>query len=1088
MLMIAALQICSDDLQRISIGDEELPTELEKPPGNNDLYVRGVEQKGLGLSSLRESLELLNTSESPSANQGTLDDYEAEADRRFKQRQIEANVSRVALSRWRREFEEQQRKIGVQGPGRMDRVGTIMNEWTMRLASGIEKELERIAQIERMGPKSRMDVVSCGYADYLRALKPDRMAVVTIISLLGMFGRLGMNDFLKVARTSVEIGGDIQDEILADSVMEKASREQNRWRLKMLKTVIPGRYKDLKSRLRWREIMKAESLTLWPKEFKARLGAVLLSLLFDAARMPVRSWDPDARRLAEDLQPALYHSHIFRAGKKVGIIRLNPELVTLFEKEPLQDFIARHMPMICEPKPWTNWKAGGYELHHSALVRVAPSECLEPLYVQTALQKNGLHAVRRGLDVLGKTAWVINKDVFDVMCEAWNSGEAVGGLNPSDPDIPDPPRPSPDEGVEAERKWSRLMRLNDNKRQGLHSNRCFQNFQMEVARSFANENFYFPHNIDFRGRAYPIPSYLNQMGADNARGLLLFSKAKPLGERGLFWLKIQIANLYGFDKASFSEREQFVMDNLDDVLDSANNGLHSRRWWLEAEDPWQCLAACMELRNALRLSDPAQYASRLPIHQDGSCNGLQHYAALGGDTSGAQQVNLAPSDRPFDVYGGVSEYVQREISREAALGIPMAKLLDGRVTRKIVKQTVMTNVYGVTAYGALRQVCKHLDDEYPEQLDGRNLACASYIAKKIFDALGSMFAGAHEIQYWLGDCATRISQSLHPDQVERIAKAALSPAISVEPAITTSGLPKQFKQTVIWTTPLGLPVVQPYRVRKSHTIRTSLQLIDLFDGSPDATVSKRRQLQGFPPNFIHSLDATHMLMTAIACDDAGLTFSSVHDSFWTHACDIDTMNRILRDKFVDMHSDDVVRRLAAEFKLRYGSNMLHVKVRGDTSIAKEIRKVRKGSKKKGQIHELIAEYRRLTLLRSDDPEAQAQGRAMRTPGSVFEEKGGTHDDLIISRTLGSTAKAPVSDDNDLDSDVDLDSGIDMDDPALEKELSHSSDELEESAPSKGGKRGTKAPLYIWLPMSFRDVPKRGSFDVTRVRESKYFFS
>ena len=75
-----------------------------------------------------------------------------------------------------------------------------------------------------------------------------------------------------------------------------------------------------------------------------------------------------------------------------------------------------------------------------------------------------------------------------------------------------------------------------------------------------------------------------------------------------------------------------------------------RRWWLKGENPWQLLATCMELSEALRSPNPFEYKSRVPIHQDGTCNGLQHYAALGGDTAGAQQVNLIPSETPFDVY------------------------------------------------------------------------------------------------------------------------------------------------------------------------------------------------------------------------------------------------------------------------------------------------------------------------------------------------------------------------------------------------------------------------------------------------------
>ena len=47
---------------------------------------------------------------------------------------------------------------------------------------------------------------------------------------------------------------------------------------------------------------------------------------------------------------------------------------------------------------------------------------------------------------------------------------------------------------------------------------------------------------------------------------------------------------------------------------------------------------------------PTHHACRLPVHMDGSCNGLQHYAALGRDEAGGRAVNLLPSDAPQDVY------------------------------------------------------------------------------------------------------------------------------------------------------------------------------------------------------------------------------------------------------------------------------------------------------------------------------------------------------------------------------------------------------------------------------------------------------
>lgn len=70
------------------------------------------------------------------------------------------------------------------------------------------------------------------------------------------------------------------------------------------------------------------------------------------------------------------------------------------------------------------------------------------------------------------------------------------------------------------------------------------------------------------------------------------------------------------------------------------------RWWQQADSPWQLLAVCYDLQAALSSGDPESYCSKLPVHQDGSCNGLQHYAALGRDEKGGRAVNLLPVDKP----------------------------------------------------------------------------------------------------------------------------------------------------------------------------------------------------------------------------------------------------------------------------------------------------------------------------------------------------------------------------------------------------------------------------------------------------------
>ena len=49
----------------------------------------------------------------------------------------------------------------------------------------------------------------------------------------------------------------------------------------------------------------------------------------------------------------------------------------------------------------------------------------------------------------------------------------------------------------------------------------------------------------------------------------------------------------------------------------------------------------------------------------------------------------------------------------------------------------------------------------------------------------------------------------------------------------------------------------------------------------------------------------------------GLRFAGVHDSFWTHACDVDTMNYILREKFIELYSQPILENTARQFEQQY---------------------------------------------------------------------------------------------------------------------------------------------------------------------------
>ena len=64
----------------------------------------------------------------------------------------------------------------------------------------------------------------------------------------------------------------------------------------------------------------------------------------------------------------------------------------------------------------------------------------------------------------------------------------------------------------------------------------------QVARDYAKEDrFWYPHTMDFRGRAYPLHANLQHLSDDPCRSLLEFADAKSLGPNGLYWLFVHVS-------------------------------------------------------------------------------------------------------------------------------------------------------------------------------------------------------------------------------------------------------------------------------------------------------------------------------------------------------------------------------------------------------------------------------------------------------------------------------------------------------------------------------------------------------------------
>jgi len=1113
-------------MKELYIGEDDIPKVLE------------VEQKGVGLKSLKKGLEALQTAQSPDIEtppEEAADPEMAHMRAMERERMIEDSAAAAAVDRWKFE-DEQLRSLGLGGPVHSRPIGALMWTWYSALLPAIEEELLAVRQALENNLPGAANEERKNYGVHLELLPPEKLCATTIITVMNMLSKGKDRDTgrwtcdFKVTGATSYLGKVLMQESHAAITREGTKRNQAKGRQDK------GQAAALSKR---RPVFSQNDLD-WPLAVRVKIGALMLSKLIETAKMPITRTHPRTKEPVSQLQPAFMHKNVFRLGKKTGFITPCQDLIDKLHREPLGGVICKRLPMVVQPAPWTGFREGGYLNYTTDFIRFPPTDQTPKDYAEAAIEKGDMQQVFDALNVLSSIPWKINENVLKVQIEAWNTGEQIGNLAPLNPNIELPREPTPSADPTVRRKWLQAVQDLENRRTGMHSQRCFQNFQLEIARAYRKETIYFPHNIDFRGRAYPVPPYLNHMGADNVRGLMLFGTGKELGTTGLRWLKIHLANVYGYDKASLQERENFAMEHLDDIYDSVDKPLTGRRWWLQSEDAFQTLAACFELKNALQSPDPEKFVSYLPIHQDGTCNGLQHYAALGGDEVGARQVNLVPSDRPADVYSAVMEAVKAQVEEDYNNDHPVAKILHGRITRKVVKQPVMTNVYGVTYYGAKEQVKKQIEELFPEIVRGADInhgTLAAYVAKKIFQSLGEMFRGAQAIQDWLGVCADRISTCVSPEQLEALAKPeaavkkygynregntkAMRADIRGNRERQSKGL---FKSSVIWTTPLKLPVVQPYRAPQSRYVMTVMQQLSIQEPRTWDPISKRRQLQGFPPNFIHSLDATHMMLSALKSREKGMTFASIHDSFWTHACDIDNLSELLRDAFVHMHSEDVVGRLREEMLARYGGSYYLATVDPLTRVGMklkekqaEILEARKGytdiigrHKAHTTEAELLVEHERIRLLGSTDPEERKRGESMLTAGSIFAEEaddssitfpneltegrlGRMPDDAALAKTEDEEAiknASPVLEEsNDVDANGEAILDNEERDLTAEREAAEEEEEEEEDKMVKSKKTQLRRAKkqYVWLPFDIPKVPAKGSFDVSRLKQSRYFF-
>lgn len=664
-------------------------------------------------------------------------------------------------------------------------------------------------------------------------------------------------------------------------------------------------------------IFQFRNLVLKERKFHVSLESdVLINIFGTLLKSFLQHCEIDTEKLntiiktseTNDNNKLFTHGIFYKNGKTFGTLRLNPLLKELlYYNLKFLESDGLYLPMIYPPNKWTSPTKGGFLTGLTSVISPKFESHYLP-YLQEFTKLGQLNFVYKNLNYMSSVSWCLNSFMVSALKAFSEEFNKIPSSLVENLEIP------PNLQDIHKKDYSRLADY-----QNSRGKRIFLNTLNRVVSGFGDNILYFPHQVDFRGRVYCQVSILGYQLEDIVRGLLQFWESQPLGKNGLTWLKYQLAGLYGMDKLSLADRVKFVDENYHQILESARNP-KTESWWTLAENPWQLLSICHELLKISQFEGPVeQYKCRIPIHQDGSCNGLQHYAALGRDYYGGKTVNLISSELKQDVYLEVLKVLISKLNDDNSNHAIIRKL----VTRKLVKRPIMTQVYGVTQYGAANQVLdvlkpaylkNHLNPDELEYYNQNSMTITREIVRVIFDSMSDLFKHTKILQNWLYNNCYRVTSRIDNEDL----------GYGKEKHIDFLKF-NNFKP-MMWTSVSGFPVIQFYYKPSRRIIKTPLQTVtiesDLTLGSGlkrDLLKAKRidlyKQMNAIAPNFIHSLDSVHMLLTCSKCQGEELPFVAVHDSYWTTVNNADRLGQILRAEFASLYSRDLLRYLYEDMNM-----------------------------------------------------------------------------------------------------------------------------------------------------------------------------
>lgn len=568
-------------------------------------------------------------------------------------------------------------------------------------------------------------------------------------------------------------------------------------------------------------------------------------------------------------------------------------------------------PTIIPPRDWTgdDLYSGGF--YSPELISRTPRIKLHGKRHRKAIEGHDYSVSALGLNLYQRTPWVINQRILGVLKDIYRGNLGIGLPETKPYELPISPVPRElkkedmtDEQLAALVLWKREAALVYTKERE-RAAKCLQLSRvLRMAEKYSTySQLFFVWQQDSRGRAYAASPGLNPQGCDYVKALLRFKKLKPLGHSGVKWLEVQGANSYGVDKVSFADRLSWVRDNEEHILNAANDPVGNKDFWGGADNPYMFLDFCFEWAGYKKYG--IMFHTSLPIGMDGSCNGLQNLSAMLLDEVGGRATNLLPTEVPNDIYQQVADVALGKLrSRDDLLS---RQWLEFGIDRKCTKRPVMTLPYGATRTSCQEYIYEYMLEKaerqgWPWSTSKEKFEACRFMSDIVWSSIGEVVVTARKAMDWLQGASRITSRKNEP---------------------------------VSWITPTNFLVWQGTTKDTDELVNTILSgRMRLTVYKPTDSIDSRKQASGVAPNFVHSMDSSHMMLTTIMMKKRGISdFHMIHDDFGTHACDVDVMNECIREAFVHMYStNDVLTQFKEYIEETYDCELSDLPKKGDLDL------------------------------------------------------------------------------------------------------------------------------------------------------------